>query len=224
MEALKSTIDITYIYLNNNVIFKISPNNNGDPCAKKAVETVKSADTEVAIPYITVNGDKLFLTNLIEAGDKYTASNGFTKHDDGNCSGITLDDGNDSGITLDDGNDSGITLDDGNCSGLTLSGYYTKLCEEQIMFAIKSKPTADFYFFNRNKNMLGIPLYMINGQATVTGIDQITFDKTYFDNLKNKVVQEEAWKAANNKAREYGYKVTSEVSGLTVSGLTVTEL
>ena len=189
MEALKSTIDITYIYINNNVIFKISPNNDGDPCAKKAVETVKSADTEVAIPYITVNGDKLFLTNLIEAGDKYTASNGFTKHDDGKY------------------------------SGMTLSKYYAKLCEEQIMFAIKSKPTADFDFFNENKNMLGIPLYMINGQATVTSIDQITFNKTYFDNLKNKVVQEEAWNTANNKAREYGYKVTAEVSGLTVTEL-----
>lgn len=188
MEALKSTIDITYIYINNNVIFKISPNNNGDPCAKKAVETVKSASTEVAIPYITVNGDKLFLTNLIEAGDKYVSSI-FKKHEDGKY------------------------------SGLTLSEYYAKLCEEQIMLAIKSKPTADFNFFDKNKNMLGIPLYMISGQATVTGIGQITFNKTYFDNLKNKVVQEEAWNAANNKAREYGYKVTSEVSGLTVTEL-----
>jgi hypothetical protein len=59
---------------------------------------------------------------------------------------------------------------------------------------------------------------MIQGEGyTVTGITQITFNESYFNTVKNEVVQEQAYNSAQNVANRFGYKVTSAQSALKVT-------
>ena len=54
---------------------------------------------------------------------------------------------------------------------------------------------------------------MIAGKGyTVTGVEQITFNSSYLTTLKDKIVKDEVKKAADSKADEFGYKVTSEIT------------
>jgi hypothetical protein len=192
METLKTIIGEVYFYILDGVVFNVLSYSNGDTCVRKGVSAVTDADKEVLVPSFTVKKDRktttYYLSNLISDGDKYDGAS-FTKHPDAEIGG-----------------------------GENINTYYNTLCKEQIKNAIKGKPAADFDFFNGNKKLLGIPEFMISGAEgyTVTGVSQITFTKAEFDKAKKEVAQSEALKAADSKAREFGYKVTLEAEDITV--------
>ena len=195
MEALKTNIGEVYFYILDGVVFNVLSYSNGDTCAKKGVSAVTDADKEVLVPSFTVKKDEktttYYLSNLISDGDKY-AGGSFTKHPDTEIGG-----------------------------GENINTYYNTLCKEQIKNTIKGRPAADFDFFNENKNLLGIPEFMISGAEgyTVTGVSQITFTKAAFNTMKEEVVKSEAWKAGNSRANDFGYKLTTKEENLTVSKL-----
>ena len=190
MKALVTKIGEIYFYIQNGTIYKISSKNDDEECAKKGVET-PTANTEVQVPSIVVTKDeketKYFLVDYITSGDKY--DNGFTKHPHTKPAG-----------------------------GQSIAEYYKALCNEEIKKAIENNPTATYKIFENNKSLLGIPLFMIAGEGyTVDGVDQITFNEEVYNSIKKPIAQKAAWDAADKKAREYGYKVTLPVTGLTIT-------
>jgi hypothetical protein len=190
MKALVTKIGEIYFYIQDGTIYKISSKNDDEGCAKKGVEIVKDANTEVQVPSIAVTkGEeetKYFLVDYITNGDKY--DNGFTKHPHTEPAG-----------------------------GQSIAEYYKALCEEEIKKAIENNPTASYKLFENNKSLLGIPLFMIAGEGyTVDGVDQITFNENVYNTIKKPLAQKAAWEAANKKANEYGYEVTLPVKDLTI--------
>lgn len=201
MESLKTNIGEIYFYIKNGVVFNVLSYNNGvDSCVRKGVSAVTHDDKEVLVPSFTVvkkiSNEKsattvYYLSNYISDGDTY-ASGTFSKDE-----------------SVKPGAGEGINT------------YYTTLCKEQIKSAIKGRPAADFEFFNKNKNLLGIPEFMISGAEgyKVTGVSQITFTKADFNTMKEEVVKSEAWKAGNSRANDFGYKLTTEEEDLSVAKL-----
>ena len=192
MINLTTFIGNVYFYIKDGVVFDILAYDNGDSCANKGVSGTPN-NKEIQVPSITVQHSSatesttLYFLSLIKDGDK--VSDGiFYKHNDGES------------------------------SDMTMSQYYESLCLEEIKKAIAIRPTYEFNDFNENLTILGIPLYMISGQGyTVTGITQITFNETNFNNWKKEVVQDQAYTAAQNVANRFGYKVTSAKSSLKVA-------
>ena len=196
MEALNTNLGEIYFYIKSDVIFDIKPYDNGDSCAKKGVSAVTDGDKEVEVPYFTVKKDEVstnyFLTNFIADGDS-NSNNTFRKHNDG----------------------------EGN--GKTIYEYYQEECEEAVKNAIKSYPSEDVDFFTSHKDLLGVPLFMLTDEGYTIehgeGLEQIDVASN-FDGYKEEIVQQEAWNAANLRAKDFGYKVTSEVEDLTVEKIT----
>jgi hypothetical protein len=63
-----------------------------------------------------------------------------------------------------------------------------------------------------NLDALKIPRYMIAGQGyTVTGVTQFNFTEEFLNGKKDKVVQEEVQKAAEDRANIFDYTVDGNV-------------
>jgi hypothetical protein len=188
MEQLKKDYLKQYYYVNNGVIFNIKKYNDGDDCAVYA-ESVSGNIPSIEVTEKPQEGEtstpyKLYLDLYIADGDSYSG-NVFKKkiHSDGETSQITFQE------------------------------YYKTLCEKEVYINVLRFFEKDFDWFNNNLYVLGIPMYMLSGQGyTVTGITQISFTASYLSTLKDKIAKDEATKAAKNKAKELGYKVTSEIT------------
>lgn len=170
-------------FVKDNVIFEIhSGSSSSDPCAKCA-DSIKDNLPSIKVKNnSTSKEDTLYLDIYIKDGDKY-ASDTFKK-----------------------------TIHSATETEMTFQEYFKKLCEDEIYNGVLRHFDKDLAWFNKHLNALGVPLYMISGQGyTVTGVDQITFNAKYLSDLKDKIVKDEVKKAADSKADEFGYKVTSEI-------------
>ncbi len=204
METLKKTLDDVYFYVYGETVYGvksyIEDNYNEDSnCILKGVETVTTPEKEAKVPYFVVTeggtSTTYYLYDFIKNGDVFSQTDQtFYK-----CPCIK---------------GGGLTV--------TIQKWYTALCEEQVKNAIKGRPTADFEFFNKNKELLGVPEFMLNFEGspyTVTGIEQVPFNVTNFDKIKADVVKSEAWKAINSRAKDFGYELTTEEEDLSVAKL-----
>lgn len=204
MKALDTTIGTIYFYIKDKIVFDIKGYDNGDACAKKGVSAVTDSDKEVAIPSFTVtptSGEtiKYFLIAYIVDGDMYK-DNAFFHHDAKHEFGGNFDGENDY---------------------VTVINYYSNECLKAVQETIKNNPKEEYDYFNKNKNIFGIPPFMFaNNGYTVDGVGQIDLTEENFDHWKSQVVQNEAYKSAQAKAKEFDYKVTSKVEGLTVEKTT----
>jgi hypothetical protein len=191
MVTLKTSLGTIYFYIKDSIIFNISSNNNGDVCAKKGVSGNPQSN-EAKVPFIQVKPtDSSAVTNFfltdLISDGDAYSSDTFYHH-----------------------------CDEGTAK--TIPQYYEQLCKEQIVKSIINNPTKEFDYWVEHKQYLGIPMWMIQGEGyTVTGITQITFNESYFNTVKNEVVQEQAYNAAQNMANRFGYKVTSAQSALKVT-------
>ena len=193
MVTLKTSLGTIYFYIKDSVIFNISSNNNGDVCAKKGVSGGGDIQPdEVKVPFIEVTETNTsIITNYfltnLISDGDAYSSDTFYHH-----------------------------CDEGTAK--TIPQYYEQLCKEQIVKSIINNPTKEFDYWSTHKQYLGIPMWMIKGEGyTVSGITQITFNESYFNTVKNEVVQEQAYNAAQNMANRFGYKVTSAQSALKVT-------
>jgi hypothetical protein len=198
MESLKTTIGTIFFYVENGIVFNISTVSDGKTHALKGVSGNLDTEKEALVPSFTVTKNdkttRYFLTNFIDDGDSYE-STVFKK--DPHVDGGTVEE-----------------------EPATIPQYYKNLCEIQIKKSILERPTADFDFFDEHKEMLGIPLFMLNGEDyTVSGVEQITFNESYFDNAKEDVVKSEVWKAGNGRAHNFGYELTTPKENLEVAEL-----
>ena len=191
MINLESNLRTVYFYIEDNVVFNISSSDNGDICAKKGVSGTPQSN-EAKVPYITVtNTETEAVTNYfltnLISDGDKYTSNKFKKHSH-------------------DGTEK------------TIPQYYEQLCEEQLMLDIINNPQKEFDYWKEHKLSLGIPIWMLSGEGyNVTTVTQITFDETYFNSLKNRVVQQQAYNAAQNRTNDFNYKVTSTKDNLTVA-------
>lgn len=105
----------------------------------------------------------------------------------------------------------GDVLKHANCDGslITLAEYYRNLCIEEIDNEIRRNPQATFELYNNVPSSLGIPLYMLKGHGSVSGIEQINFTEAFFDEHKKDVVKKECLKVAEAKANEYSYAINT---------------
>ena len=170
-------------FVKDNVIFEIhSGSSSSDPCAKCA-DSIKDNLPSFIVKDSAGKENTMYLDIYIEDGDKYV-SNTFKK-----------------------------TIHSETEKEMTFQEYFKELCEKEIYNGVLSHFDKNFTWFNKHLNALGIPLYMIAGNGyTVTGVEQITFNSSYLTTLKNKIVKDEVKKAADSKADEFGYKVTSEIT------------
>ena len=201
MQTLYTIVNKVYFYINGGIVFNISSDDNGDECAKKGVSAITDVNKQVLIPSFTVSKDgnttKYFLDEFISDGDKYE-NNKFEKHEHTKVGEKEIG------------------------SGKTIQNYYEALCNENYKNAIAYRPSADFDFFNKNKYLLNVPMFMLSseGYTIAGGVNQIEFTEAKFNETKNEVVQSEAYKAAQNKAKQFNYKVTSTQEQLTVEKIT----
>ena len=140
-----------------------------------------------SIPSITMSkGDeiqKLYLDVYIEDGDTYK-SNVFKKTVHGEVE-----------------------------ESVTFTEYYRRLCEKEMEKGILNNIGEDYAWFENNLSVLGIPMYMIEGQGyTVTGVSQFVFNEETLNAKKLKVAQEQVQEAAEKRADVLGYKVTNQVT------------
>lgn len=187
MEQPVTTSRCVYYYIKDKVVYKISLYNDGDSCARYGVSSVTDANKECLIPFIKVrkNGDTedktYYLDCYIEDGDKYD-NNKFTKHSDKK-------------------NSQGESV-----NGDEIKTYFENLCKAEIKDAVGKRPKADFQYFNDNKDLLGVPPYMIaNNGYTVTGCNQISFTETDFKKYQKDYFNEWVQKEADELAELYGY-------------------
>lgn len=105
----------------------------------------------------------------------------------------------------------GDTLKHSNCDGTltTLPEYYRSICIDEIDNEIRRNPQATFELYNNVPSSLRIPLYMLKGHGTVSGIEQINFTEAFFDERKKDVVKNECLKVAEVKANEYSYAINT---------------
>jgi len=168
-------------YVKSGVIFKILPYDDGDACA------VKASDVKDKLPKITVKkgseeAKPLYLDVYIEDGDTY-ADNAFKK-----------------------------TVHGEEDSSSAFTDYYKALCEKEMESGILANFREDYDWFKENLDALRIPTYMIAGQGyTVTGVTQFNFTENFLNEKKDKVVQEEVQKAAEDRANIFGYTVDGDV-------------
>lgn len=169
-------------FVKDNVIFEIhSGSSSSDPCAKCA-DSIKANLPSFTVKDSAGKENTMYLDIYIKDGDKYV-SNKFKK-----------------------------TIHTDTETEMTFQEYFKALCEDEIYNGVLNHFDKNFTWFNTHLNALGVPMYMITGQGyTVTGVQQITFNETYLNNLKDKIVKDEVKKAADSKADEFGYKVTSEI-------------
>ena len=184
MISLKTSLGNVYFYIKGTVIYKISSKDDGTSCAYKGVSGNPSSDNEVVVPQIIVTNNETsaettyYLTNLISVGDEYSA-NTFIKQ---SC--------------------------ESSVAPIAVKEYYEQLCEEQIKKSIINNSTKEFDYWNEHKNLLGIPMWMIKGEGySISGANQIDFKDTYFNDLKKEVARDQAYNAAENIAKIFGYKV-----------------
>lgn len=176
-------IDQVY-YVKSKVIFSIIPYDDGDACA------VKASDVKDSLPKITVKkgsekASTLYLDVYIEDGDTYdsTADVAFKK-----------------------------TIHGKKDSSSAFTDYYKDLCEKEMESGILANFREDYDWFMDNLDALKIPKYMIAGQGyTVTGVTQFNFTEDFLNEKKNKVVQEEVQKAAEDRANIFDYTVDGDV-------------
>ena len=193
MEALNTSLGKIYFYIKDSVIFDIKGYDNGDVCAKKGVPATTTDPKEVKVPSFVVkdlatsSDTTYFLTNFIADGDSYV-NNAFKKHNDTTADAISI------------------------------YKYFENRCEETVKAAIKNYPKEELSFFNENKKLIGIPPFMFknNGYTVSSEITQIDLNAN-FDTWKKEVVQQEAWNAANYRANDFNYEVTSNIDDLTVA-------
>lgn len=174
-----------YYFVKDGIIFDISySNNSGDECAK--------AWKDVTLPSISVKENVesestiYYLDSYINDGDKY-ANNKFSKviH-------------------------KGDPIYSGEEKISSFTEYYKALCEKEIIktvqnhFDIKTEE-----IINKKGSFFPIPSWMIkNNGYTITPDIQIDITTDYINNLRKKIVQDEAYKAMTNIADFYGYTVT----------------
>jgi hypothetical protein len=175
-----------YYYIKDKVVYKISLCDDGDTCARYGVSSVTDTNKECAIPFIKVRKNEAtedeiyYLDCYIEDGDKY--NNKFTKHSDETTEGGESVDGDD------------------------IPTYFENLCKAEIKDAVGKRPKADFQYFNDNKDLLGVPPYMIaNNGYTVTGCNQISFTETDFKKYQKEYFNERVQKEADTLAELYDY-------------------
>ena len=178
MEALNSSVKGKVAYVKNDVIFSVKNYNDGDSCAVKM--------TEDNVPFITVDGKKLYFENYIKVGDTY--SNGKFKK---------------------------VIHSSEKESEKTFQVYYKGLCEEEIAKSIINQYYRDYEDFSKNLGFLGVPSYMFKqSEVKAEGVELINFTEAYYDEVKQNEVEKLALQAAKDKAKKYGYKVLND--GLTV--------
>jgi hypothetical protein len=86
------------------------------------------------------------------------------------------------------------------------------LVEKEMESGILANFREDYDWFKDNLDALRIPRYMIAGQGyTVTGVTQFNFTEKFLNDKKDKVVQEEVQKAAEDRANIFGYTVDGDV-------------
>ena len=175
MEALNSSVKGKVAYVKNDVIFSVKNYNDGDSCAVKM--------TEDNVPFITVDGKKLYFENYIKVGDTY--SNGKFKK---------------------------VIHSSENESEKTFQVYYKELCEEEIAKSIINQYYRDYEDFSKNLGFLGVPSYMfkqseVKAQMEDEEVERIDFTEAYYDKVKQNEVEKLALQAAKDKAKKYGYKV-----------------
>jgi len=85
----------------------------------------------------------------------------------------------------------GDTLKHSNCDGTltTLPEYYRSICIDEIDNEIRRNPQATFELYNNVPSSLGIPLYMLKGHGSVSGIEQINFTEAFFDEHKKRMFE-----------------------------------
>lgn len=178
MEALNSSVKGKVAYVKNDVIFSVKNYNDGDSCAVKM--------TEDNVPFITVDGKKLYFENYIKVGDTY--SNGKFKK---------------------------VIHSSEKESEKTFQVYYKGLCEEEIAKSIINQYYRDYEDFSKNLGFLGVPSYMfkqseVKAQMEDEEVELIDFTKAYYDKVKQNEVEKLALQAAKDKAKKYGYKVLND--------------
>ena len=177
MKALNKTVAKKYAYVKNGVIFDIKYNDNGDSCVVEM--------SEETVPYITVDGTRLYFNEYIEIGDTYSANDGFKKT-----------------IHSTDGEDD---------KEMTYQDYYRELCIEQMSDSIIANYTMSYAEIIRNIDVLSVPCWMVQfgcGSHTLVGITQIPFQIDDYNTLKENKVKEFALESASKTADKYGYKLT----------------
>lgn len=178
MIALNKTVTKKYAYVKDGVIFDIMLSDNGDSCVVPI--------TEETVPYVTVDGIKLYFDGYIEDGDTYTVSGGFKK-------------------TVHN-----AKKDEEKSS--TYQDYYRSLCEETIKQSIINKYYLTYNDFIDKLGRLGIPVWMLVqdlDQTEVEGIEKINFTEEYYNESKEESIKELALKSASNTTEKYGYKLVA---------------
>ncbi len=94
-------------------------------------------------------------------------------------------------------------------SEMGFDAYYKLLCEDEIKKNIQVNYNKDYEWFNEDISRLGVPDYMISGHGwTVIGSNiQINFTEEYFNTTKHEIAEKEAYTAAENMAKIYGYQL-----------------
>jgi len=169
-----------YIYVKDGVIFKVLLNDNGDRCAVK-VDSANTPSFKVT-PKGSTETINYYLSDLIEAGDKYSSGT-FIK---------TIH-----------------KSDDSEDESSTYANYYYNECLKVVKKKILDNFNVEYGDLNMNN--LGVPSYMIkqNGD-TVTGMTQIDLSETNFNNWLKEGVAELALKSAKATANAYNFNVTTE--------------
>jgi hypothetical protein len=102
---------------------------------------------------------------------------------------------------------------------ISLTEWYKIICEEQIKNKIKSNPNYTFEYFNKNKSLLNIPIWMFENQGyeVVQQMNdesyefnniQIDFTEEYFNQKKEEAVKELIYSKGESIANSYGFKLT----------------
>lgn len=180
MISLNKIVVKKYAYVKNGVIFDIKTSDNGDSCVVQI--------TEETVPYVTVDGVKLYFNGYIEDGDTYNS--GFTK---------TVH-----------------NADKSKEESLTYQEYYRNLCEENIADSIINNYTLTYKDFSdaidgssrSSSRLFGFPTWMfVQDPTPVTGIEKIDFTEEYYNNAKENRIKELALQAASNTTNKYGYRL-----------------
>lgn len=105
--------------------------------------------------------------------------------------------------------------------------YYRMLCEDEIK---KNTLNYSFSALNGNKNLLGIPLWMLSGQTeySISGetVEQIDFNKEYYDSSKTDAVEQMIYENALKTAHQYGcdLNIPSAVTEVSATSVVVSSV
>lgn len=177
MIALNKTVTKKFAYVKNSVIFDIKSTDNGDACVVMI--------TDATVPYVTVDGTRLYFNGYIEVGDTYTESNGFKKtvHSTNGEPDVEM----------------------------SYQEYFRMLCGKEIADSIINNYTLVYSDFANNLDKLGVPVWILEqnpAQTEVEGIEKIDFTEEYYNESKENRIKELVLESASKTTDKYGYKLT----------------